>query len=606
MLPLTNNKNPIDFGAINLAPGAATAAAPIAAPAPVTPATTQNNAVVSAPINTKPPIVPSPTNVAPATGTNPTAVLPAPPGTPTTGPGPGIPDSSFLGLLNGLNSGLQQNNTLVTQKSAVLAAMLGNAPDAATMAALPPDIQNVIKSGDRNAMMLQAQVIDDALQGRNSTVASSIAYLTSGYQTAQTQYNQSLTTILNYAKALNQSPSAVIKAMYPSMLAQIPPEQLAALDKLGTPLLTTTQIPSISTGGGTSGYDLSSYATDPNYSANVGAIAANIGPIESSSDAQSYISANFPQSPITGDMVVNAANQYGVDPTVLMSVLQQESQFASDGSAGATKNNPGNVGNTDSAMAPGGSGSVGYPTLQDGINAAAQTLANDKVASPTENPTVQAYVTGIANGTITSIAQVPAAYKSAVATAMAQQGTQSPLGDSRYTTAANRIVSNFIALPGYSLVANGLPYLQRIAAAEATPGSVSDQDLLDSLTKLNTSGNAISDAQVSLITGGKSFADTVNVAQNKLGTGGVLSDSQRQQISKIANSIYTNYAKGYQPIYDQVTSQLTQAGIPQQFWTIPDLNALAKHSGLTIPGVTDNPLSGASSTAESDPLGLGI
>jgi hypothetical protein len=254
-------------------------------------------------------------------------------------------------------------------------------------------------------------------------------------------------------------------------------------------------------------------------------------------------------------------------------------------------------------MAPGGSGPVNYPTLQDGINATARTLANDKVASPSEDPTVAAYVQGIASGTITSIAQVPAAYKSLVVTAMAQQGTQSPLGDSRYTTAANKIVSNFISLPGYSLVANGLPYLGRIAAAEANPGSVSDQDLLDSLTKLNTSGNAITDAQVSLITGGKSFADTMSVLQNKLGTGGVLSDSQRQQVSAIANAIYANYAKEYQPIYDQVTSQLKAANIPQQFWTIPDLNALAQQSGLSIPGVTSG---GTSDTQNSDPLGLGL
>jgi hypothetical protein len=206
---------------------------------------------------------------------------------------------------------------------------------------------------------------------------------------------------------------------------------------------------------------------------------------------------------------------------------------------------------------------------------------------------VQAFVTGIQNGTITSIAQVPAQYKSQVATAMAQQGTSSPLADSRYTNAVNRVVANYIALPGYQLTANGLPYLQRIQAAEANPGSISDQDLLDSLTKLNTAGNALSDAQVKIITDGQSYSDWANVLSNKLGNGGVLSDSQRQQISTLASSVYKNYQQGYQPIYDQVTSQLRGAQIPEDFWTIPDLNTL--YAGQT--GTTAN--AGGSQSTDS-------
>lgn len=187
-----------------------------------------------------------------------------------------------------------------------------------------------------------------------------------------------------------------------------------------------------------------------------------------------------------------------------------------------------------------------------------------------------------------TMVQVPANIRTQVAHALntvdssGDGGSYSPLAASRFTIASNRIVSNFINLPGYSLTANGLPYLQRIDAAMKTPGSVSDQDLLDSLTKLNTSGNAITDAQVKLVTGGRSFADSMSVFGNKLGNGGVLSDNQRQQIQQIAQAIYANYAKGYQPIYDQVAAQLTAANIPKQFWTIPDLNNLsAKADGAS-------------------------
>lgn len=196
------------------------------------------------------------------------------------------------------------------------------------------------------------------------------------------------------------------------------------------------------------------------------------------------------------------------------------------------------------------------------------------------DPQVNDYASGILNGSITSIAQVPKQYKDAVTAALNKpsQNGYSPLASSRFATASNKIVSNYIALPQYQLTANGLPYLQRIDAAIKTPGSVSDQDLLDSLTKLNTAGNAIADAQVKLITDGKSFGDAMNTFSNKLGNGGVLSTNQRQQIQTIAKAIYANYAAGYQPVYDQVTAQLKASGIPQAFWTIPDLNNLAGQS----------------------------
>src|ERR1019366_356887 len=192
----------------------------------------------------------------------------------------------------------------------------------------------------------------------------------------------------------------------------------------------------------------------------------------------------------------------------------------------------------------------------------------------------QAWVTAVLNGNST-MASVPAALKTEVAEGIANQPAEaySPIASSRFATASNRITTNFINLPQYQLTANGLPYLQRIQAAMQNPGSISDQDLLDSLTKLNTAGNAISDAQVKLITGGQSFSDMASVFSNKFGNGGTLSDSQRQQIQKIATAVFANYQKGYQPVYDKVTAQLKAAGIPQAFWTIPDLNNLSGQAG---------------------------
>ncbi len=134
------------------------------------------------------------------------------------------------------------------------------------------------------------------------------------------------------------------------------------------------------------------------------------------------------------------------------------------------------------------------------------------------------------------------------------------------------------------------------------PGSVSDQELLDSFTKLSTAGGVITDAQVSVITGGRSAADTVSVWSKKLAEGGVLSDSQRQQIYELGQKSYSNLKIGYQPIYDKAVEKLQGSQIPEQFWTLPDLNTLSalsesavKAQGITEGGTATAPSTGATS-----------
>lgn len=335
----------------------------------------------------------------------------------------------------------------------------------------------------------------------------------------------------------------------------------------------------------------------------VGAYASDIGSEVSgvsnaynalkATDIGTYIQNNAPTSPVTADMINNAATANGIDPNILAATLANESNFGTAG-VGAKTMNPGNVGNTDSGA------TQTMDSWQAGVNAAAEQLARRKTSATdsTVNPQVQAYVDAYDAGAITSLSTVPKALREQVAAAIggsSSDGTDasstadySPLAVNRFTRAANAIVANYIALPQYQLTANGLPYLQRIAAAEQNPGSVSDQDLLDSLTKLNSSGNAISDAQVKIITDGKSFSDMASIASNKLANGGVLSTDQRTQIEKIANAVYDNYKAGYQPVYDQAAAQLKASGIPEAFWTIPDLNKLNAAQTGGSPSASDS------------------
>lgn len=366
------------------------------------------------------------------------------------------------------------------------------------------------------------------------------------------------------------------------------------------------------------------YASDVN--GEVTGVSRAYATLSAGTDISTYIQNNAPNSPVTASMINSAAAANGIDPNILAAVLANESNFGTAG-AGAKTMNPGNVGNTDNGS------TKTMSSWQAGVDAAAKQLARRKATDGGTDPDtaalnsqVQGYVDAYKAGAITSLSTVPKGIRSQVAEAIAGNGggdgtadgtdttSYSPLAVNRFTRAANAIVANFIALPQYQLTANGLPYLQRIAAAEQNPGSVSDQDLLDSLTKLNSSGNAISDAQVKIITDGQSYSDLASVLGNKLKNGGVLSKDQRSQIQKIATAVYDNYKQGYQPVYDQASTQLKASGIPEQFWTIPDLNKLngaqtggGNNASATVDKVlTDMGYSYAEALAKVDKGNVGI
>jgi len=120
------------------------------------------------------------------------------------------------------------------------------------------------------------------------------------------------------------------------------------------------------------GYDISRYATDPNHETAVAAIYEKMPAFNSPDQIDFYIKETNPESPITGDMVLKAAQDKGVDPRMLMSIMQQDSSLGTAGK-GARTNNPGNVGNDDTGK------EVTFATVQEGVNAVADWLSKNKV-----------------------------------------------------------------------------------------------------------------------------------------------------------------------------------------------------------------------------------
>lgn len=120
-----------------------------------------------------------------------------------------------------------------------------------------------------------------------------------------------------------------------------------------------------------------------NIKATTAKIQATVGNITDINSAQLALNKVAPQSPITGVMVMTAAQKYGVDPATLIGVMQAETQCGTDGSKGAKECNWGNVGNTDSLMASGKSVKM---TPQQGVDSVAKNLAQRKVTSGQNDP----------------------------------------------------------------------------------------------------------------------------------------------------------------------------------------------------------------------------
>jgi len=119
------------------------------------------------------------------------------------------------------------------------------------------------------------------------------------------------------------------------------------------------------------GYDISAYATDELYEQKIQAILVRMPVFSLVGDMDAYIQNVAPGSPVTGQMILVAVKPYGVDINLLMAIMQNDSCFGTLG-IGAKTFNPGNVGNTGSAVRT-------YGSWQEGISAVAEWLYRHRV-----------------------------------------------------------------------------------------------------------------------------------------------------------------------------------------------------------------------------------
>lgn len=161
------------------------------------------------------------------------------------------------------------------------------------------------------------------------------------------------------------------------------------------------------------GYDISAYATDPQYETKIRTILAQQPQFASASVIDTYIQGLYPGSPVTGAMVMQALALYPVDVQLMMAIMELDSRFGTQG-VGARTNNPGNIGNT-------GTDTYTYPSWDSGVSAVAEWLNNHR-ATGTDSSTATSTATTttstdsgipLADGTPAALAAAAAAQDSA-------------------------------------------------------------------------------------------------------------------------------------------------------------------------------------------------
>ena len=140
----------------------------------------------------------------------------------------------------------------------------------------------------------------------------------------------------------------------------------AAAAAAASATVTTTDTIDIATGL-VDGYDISTYASDPDHTQKIANILQQMGAMANAADIDAYISGKYVGSPLTGQMILTAASQYTADVRLLMALMELDSQFGTVGVA-VTTFNPGNVGNTGTATKTFGSWSEGVLAVADWLN----------------------------------------------------------------------------------------------------------------------------------------------------------------------------------------------------------------------------------------------
>ncbi len=132
--------------------------------------------------------------------------------------GQGMDPLSFNSLLNQIQTRLDTNNDLTNARALMMKGIYDSPLTPDELKKLPPEIQTVMQSGNKDAIELQIRMMNDQIAGRANTLNQSIATLTTGYNTtiaqADKQKQDAVANIQNFVQQYGDKAPAALKALY--------------------------------------------------------------------------------------------------------------------------------------------------------------------------------------------------------------------------------------------------------------------------------------------------------------------------------------------------------------------------------------------------------
>lgn len=130
----------------------------------------------------------------------------------------GMDPASFQNLIGQVEQKLKTNNDLVTQRGYLIKHLYDSPLTSDQLSQLPPDIQQVVSSGNKDAIELQLRLLNDQISGRANTLTQSIQTLTTGYQTAvadaEKKRQDAISNVVTFANTYGSKAPDVLKALY--------------------------------------------------------------------------------------------------------------------------------------------------------------------------------------------------------------------------------------------------------------------------------------------------------------------------------------------------------------------------------------------------------
>ncbi len=252
-----------------------------------------------------------------------------------------------------------------------------------------------------------------------------------------------------------------------------------------------------------SGYNISSYATDPNHEKSVQSILNSIGKLQTADDITNYIKKVAPNSPITAQMIQSTSQKFGVSWEMLIAMMQQDSSLGTAGK-GARTYNPGNVGNDDSGNLR------NYGNWQSGVDAVGSWLNNHRASNTTsQNNTAESWAEAVNKGTA-KISDVPSWLKSAVISVLQNTTSSSQAQTSDTINHALDLIKELENDKSALKMATGLTStLNKVPGTKAYGIAKTHSSLIDSLaiTNLEKLKGPMSDKDIQFIRNATSKLD---------------------------------------------------------------------------------------------------